>query len=71
MDKSNFVKSHSDYNKKFSETDIIKMLEFLIYNISIIFGGRVFQQTFGTTMGTYFFSSTYFFIRTRHISYFS
>ena len=30
--------------KKFSETDIIKMLEFLIDNIFVMFGGRVFQQ---------------------------
>jgi hypothetical protein len=29
---------------KFSETDIIKMLEFLIDNIFVMFGGRVFQQ---------------------------
>jgi hypothetical protein len=36
---------HSDSTKKFSETDIINMLEFLIDNIFVIFGGRVFQQT--------------------------
>jgi hypothetical protein len=43
---------HSDSTKKFSETDIINMLEFLIDNIFVIFGGRVFQQTVGTPMGT-------------------
>ena len=32
-----FVK-HSDSTKKFSETDIIKMFEFLIDNIFIMFG---------------------------------
>jgi hypothetical protein len=36
----------------FSETDIINMLEFLIDNIFVIFGGRVFQQTVGIPMGT-------------------
>ena len=41
-DRSYFVKYHSDYTKKFSETNIFKMLEFLIYNIFVMFGGRVF-----------------------------
>ena len=31
--------------KKFTETDIIKMLEFLIDNIFVLFGGGVFQET--------------------------
>ena len=35
-----FVKHHSDSTKKFSETDIFNMLEFLIDNI-FMFGGRV------------------------------
>jgi hypothetical protein len=35
----------TDSTKKFSETDIINMLEFLIDSIFVIFGGRVFQQT--------------------------
>jgi hypothetical protein len=52
-DKSYFVKkNHSDSTKKFSETDIINMLEFLIENIFVIFGGGVFQQTVGIPMGT-------------------
>ena len=51
-DKSYFVKDHTDSNKKFSETDIIKMLDILIDNILFTFGGRVFQQTFGIPMGT-------------------
>ena len=38
-------KPHSDSTKKFSETDIINMLEFLIDNILAMFGGRDFQQT--------------------------
>jgi hypothetical protein len=36
----------------FSETNIIKMLEFLIGNIFVMFGGRVFQQTVGIPMDT-------------------
>ena len=36
----------------FSKTDIINMLEFLIYSIFAMFGGSVFQQTVGITMGT-------------------
>ena len=51
-DRSYFVKIHSDSTKKFSETDIINMFEFLIDNIFVIFGGRVFQQTVGIPMGT-------------------
>ena len=43
---------HSDSTKKFSETDIINMLDFLIDNIFVFFGGRVFQQTVGIPMGT-------------------
>ena len=45
-------KQHSDSTKKFSETDIINMLEFLIDSIIVIFVGRVFQQTVGIPMGT-------------------
>ena len=43
---------HSNSTKKFSETDIVNMLEFVIDNIFVIFGGRVFQQTVGISMGT-------------------
>ena len=52
-DKSYFVKkTHSDSTKKFSETDIIDMHEYLIDNIFVVFGGGVFQQTVGIPMGT-------------------
>ena len=51
-DRSYFVKHHSDSTKKFSETDIFSMLEFLIENIFVMFGGRVFQQTVDIPMGT-------------------
>ena len=46
-----FGENHSDSTKMFSETDIINMLEFLIDNIFVIFGWRVFQQTVGIPMG--------------------
>jgi hypothetical protein len=51
-DRSYFIKHHSDSTKKFSETDIFNMLEFLIDNIFVMFGGRVFQQTVGIPMCT-------------------
>ena len=51
-DRSYFVKHYSDSTKKFSETDIFNMLEFLMHNIFVMFGGRVFQQTVGIPMGT-------------------
>ena len=52
-DRYYFLKKHqSDSSKKFSETENINMLEFLIDSISVIFGERVFQQTVGISMGT-------------------
>ena len=39
-----FVKEHSDSKNKYSEDDIIKMLEFLVDNIFVGFAGKVFQQ---------------------------
>ena len=47
-----FVKEHSDFKNKYSEDDIIKMLEFLVDNIFVVFAGKVFQQTVGIQMGT-------------------
>jgi hypothetical protein len=49
-DISYFVKKNT--TKKFSETDIIDMLQFLIDNIFVIFDRLVFQQTVGIPMGT-------------------
>ena len=37
---SYFVKNDSDSTKKFSETDMINMLEFVIDNIFVMLGGR-------------------------------
>jgi hypothetical protein len=52
-DRSYFEKQkNTDPTKKLSDTDIIKMLQFLIDNIFIMFGGRVFQQTVGMPTGT-------------------
>jgi hypothetical protein len=51
-DISYLVKNHSDSTKKFSEIDIINMLEFLIDNIFVVFGEHVFQQTICIPMGT-------------------
>ena len=47
-----FLKEHSDSKNKYSEDDIIKMLEFLVDNIFVVFAGKVFQQTVGIPMGT-------------------
>ena len=47
-----FVKEYSDSKNKYSEDDIIKMLEFLVDNIFVVFAGKVFQQTVGIPMGT-------------------
>ena len=47
-----FVKEHSDSKSKYSEDDIIKMLDFLVDNIFVVFAGKVFQQTVGIPMGT-------------------
>ena len=47
-----FVKEHSDSENKYSEDDIIKLLEFLVDNIFMVFAGKVFQQTVGIPMGT-------------------
>ena len=47
-----FVRDHSDAPHKYSDADVIKMLEYLIDNIFVDFGGRIFQQTIGILMGT-------------------
>ncbi|KAK3095093.1 hypothetical protein FSP39_010192 [Pinctada imbricata] len=51
-DKTYFVKEKSDSENKYTETDIIQMLNFLIDNIFLVFGGKVFQQIVGIPMGT-------------------
>ena len=46
------VKYESYPPNKYSGTDIIRMVEFLIDNFYVEFGGHVYQQTVGITMGT-------------------
>ena len=40
-----FVKEHSDSQSKLSADDIIKMLEFLVYSILVVFARNVLKQT--------------------------
>ena len=40
------------HHKKYSDADVVKMLEYLIDNIFVEFGGRIFQQTIGIPMVT-------------------
>ena len=47
-----FVKEYSDSKNKYSEDDIIKMLELLVDNIFVVFAEKVSQQTVGIPMGT-------------------
>ena len=47
-----FVKEHSDSKNKYTEDDIINMLEFLVDYIFVLFGDKVFQQIVGIPMGT-------------------
>ena len=61
---------HSDSKNKFSEGDI-KMLEYLVDNILVVFAGKVFQQTVGIPMGKIvplFSRSTLFCIHTKQKS---
>ena len=46
------MKEHSDSKNKYTEEDIIKMLEFIVVNIFVVFAGKVFQQIIGIFMGT-------------------
>ena len=45
-----FVKGHSDSKNKYTEEDAIKMLEFVVDNIFVVFAGKVFQQKVGIPM---------------------
>jgi len=49
--KAYFVKNYTNSKTKYTEDDIVNMINFLIDNI-FIFGGRIFQQTVGIPMGT-------------------
>ena len=47
-----FVKDHSEAKNKYTEDDIVIMIEFLIDNIFVESGGVIFQQVIGIPMGT-------------------
>ena len=47
-----FVKHETKSNKRYTENEIISILEFLIDSISVEFGGHIFQQIIGISMGT-------------------
>ena len=49
---SYFVKTHSDARRKFTEDDVVRMLDFLIDDIYVECGGHIFQQVIGIPMGT-------------------
>ena len=43
------MKEHSDSKNKNTEEDIIKMLEFLVDSMFVVFARKVFQQIIGPT----------------------
>ena len=47
-----FAREDTKSHDKYTEDDIIKMLNFLIDNVFVQFGGQLFQQTVGIPMGT-------------------
>ena len=47
-----FVKDHSNANHKYTENDIVRMIDFLIDNIFVECGGEIFQQVIAIPMGT-------------------
>ena len=48
------MKEYSDSKNKYSEDYFIKMLEFQVDNIFVVFAGKVFQQTVGIPMADIF-----------------
>ena len=46
------MREHSDSKNKYTAEDIIKMLEFLVDNIFVVFAEKVFQLIIGIPMGT-------------------
>ena len=52
LEETYFVKEFSDSKYKYSEDDIIKMFEFLVNNIFVVFARKVFHQTVDIPMGT-------------------
>ena len=50
--KSCFTSDPSNGDNKYSASDICKMIEFLVDNIYVRFGGQLFRQMVGITIGT-------------------
>ena len=46
------MKEHSDSKNKYTEEEIIKMLELLVDNFFVVFAGKVVQQIIGISIGT-------------------
>ena len=46
------MKEHSVSKRKYTEEDIITVLEFLVDNIFVVFAGKVLQQIIGIPKGT-------------------
>ena len=49
-----FVKDHSNFKSKYNEEDIIKVFEFLVEIMFVVFAGKFFQQIFDRPMSTNF-----------------
>ena len=47
-----FVKEHTESKSKYTEEDMISMLEFLVGNIFVVFAGNVSQQVIGIPIST-------------------
>ena len=50
--KSHFTSDPLNGDNKYTATDICKMIEFLVDNICVRFGGQLFRQMVGIPMGT-------------------
>ena len=50
--KSHFTSNPLNGNNKYTANDICKMIEFLVDNIYVRFGGQFFRQMVGIPMGT-------------------
>ena len=50
--KSYFINDPLNDDNKYTASDICKMLEFLVDNVYVRFGGQLFRQTVGIPMGT-------------------
>ena len=55
-DKSYFTNDPLSDDNKYTASDICKMIEFLVDNIYVRFGGQLFRQTVGIPMGTNYVS---------------